>query len=126
MELPDSIPDLSLAISMFAMNHGLAVPEVTRTHLSAAMSQVSCVPKFSQACEALYAGLPAIADGDAAEAAAVLTGQLANFVATNFGTLSDDNRGLKIYAAMRRRVGETTTPDPSEDPAPLEHLVPTD
>jgi len=123
MQLYDSITELTLALTDFAITHALSLPETTRTALSAAMSQASCVPKFTESCEALYAALGSL-DGPVAEASAVLAGQLANFVAANFGTLSQDNRGLRIYAAMRRVVGETTGPDPSEDPAPLAQYLP--
>lgn len=118
MDLPNEIPALRTAIMVFSIAHGAGLAAYTREHLETAAGFTSPVDQFTMAAEALYAGIDDV-DPASADAACTLTGQLANFVGTMWGTMSVDGRGLAIYAAMRRRLGETEGPDPSEDPAPL-------
>lgn len=124
MILLTDIPALRSAIIAFYGAHGAALPGSTRGHIEAAAGVPSPVEQFTVTAEALYATLDDVTAGAARDAAAMMTGQLAWFVGATFGTMSLDDRGLRIYAAMRRRVGETTGPDPADDPAPLAEFVP--
>lgn len=129
MTLIDNIPALRTAISTFIAAHATALPEAIRTEVMEASGEPSCVPQFTRTAEALYAAVKAEGEaaltGDTRSAAATLSGQLANFVGTTFGTMSDDDRGVKIYRAMRRELGETTTPSSASDPALAEKFAPT-
>lgn len=124
MDLPNEIPALRSAIFTFYGLHQATLPAHTRGHIETAAGFPSPVDQFTIVAEALYAGLGDIEDEAALAAATTLTGQVANFVATMWGTMSLESRGLRIYAAMRRRLGETEGPDPSEDPVPLADYVP--
>lgn len=104
----------SAAVMFFIAQSGTTLPAHTLDHLSAYTP--SAVVRIVTACEALYA-----AADDLAEAGLTLCAQLARIAEENaFHVLPDEpDRWSGIVAAMRRRVGETTGPDPSEDPAPL-------
>lgn len=128
MLLPDNIADLRTAIGNFIADYQASMPTEIQTEILGAFAETSCVPQFTRTAEALYAAVKAdgadALTGPVRDAAATLAGQLANFVAVNFGTMSVDERGLKIYKAMRRELGETTTPSRSTDPALSEKFAP--
>lgn len=128
MDLTVEIPALKTAIVAFMTAHAAALPEAIRAEVMGATGEVSIVPQFTRTAEALYAavkmeGADALT-GETRKAAATLSGQLANFVGTNYGTMSVDDRGMKIYRAMRRELGETTTPAAANDPAVAEKFAP--
>jgi hypothetical protein len=107
------------AIMFFLAQHGATLPAHTLDHLSAYVP--SGVVRIVTAAEALYA-----AADDLTEAGWTLCAQLARIAEDNaFHVQADQpDRWAGIIAAMRRRVGETTGPDPSEDPAPLAQYLP--
>lgn len=104
----------SSAIMFFVAQNGAALPPHTLEHLSAYTP--SAVVRVVTACEALYA-----AADDLGEAGLTLCAQLARIAEENAFHVSveEPDRWSSIVAAMRRRMSETSTPDPSEDPAPL-------
>lgn len=128
MDLPDNIPALKTAIVGFLAAHAGALPEPIREEMMAATGEISVVPMFTRSAEAAYAAVKTEGEGAltgaARTAAAILAGQLANFVGSTFGTLSEGGRGLAIYRAMRRELGETTTPAVANDPAVAEKFAP--
>jgi len=122
MLLIDNIPALRTAIAEYTANHLAALPVEIRAEMIAASGEVSCVPQFTRTAEALYA---AVKNGDASlaggarEDTATLAGQLAHFVGVTFGTMSADDRGVKIYHAMMREIDGTDTPPVASDPSPV-------
>jgi hypothetical protein len=106
------------AVAAFIRDHGSEIPTVTFDALAA--YSPSGVDRVVSACEALYAAADALpADG------LTLCAQLARIAEENgFHALGQTPRAAGIVAAMRRRLGETTTPDPADDPPPIEDLVP--
>lgn len=128
MDLPDNIPALRTAIGAFNAGHSAALPAAIRDEIMAGFGESSCVTQFTRTAEALYAAVkadgPDALTGETRKAAATLAGQLANFVGVNFGTMSVDDRGMKIHRAMRRELGETTTPVAANDPAVAEQFAP--
>lgn len=106
------------ALAAFIRDHGAALPAVTFDALAA--YSPSGVDRIVSGCEALYAAADHLpADG------LTLCAQLARIAQENgFHALGQTPRAAAIIAAMRRRLGETETPDPSEDPEPIAELVP--
>lgn len=109
----------SSAIMFFIAQSGAALPAHTLDHLSAYTP--SAVVRIVTASEALYA----VAD-DLTETGWTLCAQLARVAEENaFHILPEEpDRWSGIVAAMRRRLGETETPDSSEDPVPLAQYLP--
>lgn len=106
------------ALAVFTRDHGAGLPPVTFDALAAYFP--SPVDRTVSVCEALYAA----ADSLGPEGW-TLCAQLARVAQDNgFHELGQTARGAGVIAAMRRRVGETTGPDPSEDPAPLAQYLP--
>jgi len=127
MNYIDNIPALRSAIMGFHIQYHAALAPLTAAALLEASGQPSVVDQVTRSVEALYAGLDAIADPVALDPAATLVGQLAAFSVTwwqNLSMADEPDRGQRILAAMRRRVGETTGPDPSENPLPRAELIP--
>jgi len=122
MEFITEIPALRSAVVAFCIMHGAGLAPYTRGYVETAAGYASPVDQFTAMAEILYAGIDDV-DPASADAACTMTGQLAQFVLTNYQTLSmgeEPDRGLRIVAAMRRRLGETPGPDPSTDPLPLD------
>lgn len=106
------------AVAAFIRDHGSEVPALTFDALAA--YSPSGVDRVVNGCEALYAAADHLPP-----AGLTLCGQLARIAEENgFHTLGQTDRAARIIAAMRRRLGETATPDPSADPAPVAELVP--
>lgn len=127
MEYLSDIPAIRSAIMTFQIFHSAQIAPMTAELLLQASAQPSVVDETTQTVEALYAGLEAISDPASLDAAATLIGQLAAFSITMWQNLSmaeEPGRGAGILAAMRRRLGETEGPDPSEDPLPRAVLIP--
>lgn len=106
------------AVAAFIRDHGAEIPAITFDALAA--YSPSGVDRIVSACEALYAAADHLpADG------LTLCAQLARIAEENgFHALGQTPRAAGIIAAMRRRLGETATPDPSADPAPYPELTP--
>lgn len=122
MDYLNDIPTLHSAMIGFHISHGAALPPTTAAALIEVAGRVSIVDQTTGVVEALYAALDAISEPSAQTAAATLVGQLAAFSITMWQNLSmaeEPDRGARILAAMRRRLGETVGPDPSTDPLPL-------
>lgn len=106
------------ALAAYTRDFGTALPAVTFDVVAAYCP--SPVERTVLVCDALYAA----ADYLDVEGW-TLCAQLARVAQDNgFNGLGSPERIAGIIAAMRRRVGETTGPDPSEDPAPLAQYVP--
>lgn len=116
--LEGGVAAVAPALAAYVRDHGAALPPVTFDVVAAFFP--SPVDRTVFVCEALYGA----ADSLAAEGW-TLCAQLARIAQDNgFHELGQTDRAAGVIAAMRRRVGETTGPDPSEDPAPLPQYVP--
>lgn len=106
------------ALAAFIRDHGAAIPAVTFGALAA--YSPSGVDRIVTACEALYAAADSLPpDG------LTLCAQLARIAEENgFHALGQTSRAPAIIAAMRRRLGETTGPDPAVDPPAIAELIP--
>jgi hypothetical protein len=106
------------AIAAFIRDHGAELPAVTFDALAA--YSPSGVDRVVNGCEALYAAADQLrTDG------LTLCAQLARLAEEHgFHALGQTARATGIIAAMRRRLGETETPDPADDPPANPDLIP--
>lgn len=105
-------------IAAFIRDHGSEIPVLTFDALAA--YSPSGVDRVVNGCEALYAAADRLPPAGLA-----LCAQLARIAEENgFHVLGQTPRAAMIIAAMRRRLGETATPDPADDPTPNPDLIP--
>lgn len=130
MDLLNSHTAAQTAIATFAANHAGALPDALRAKFIEATSSLSPVVQMCDTAELLYANAASIADSTAKAAAMTLAAQCAAWAAApgnsfhgmGQGGANGMSRGVAIYQAMARELGETAPagtnwPEPSDDPA---------
>ena len=124
MEQLNSHPAVDGAINAFFIGSGANLPASVRDKLMAATAAGSIVDRMVNVAETLYANRDVITNSSAKTAAMTLAAQCAIWAANpanNFhdmGAAGDSgvSRGVAIYWAMARELGETA-PTGSEWPA---------
>lgn len=116
------------AVAVFISQHLAAMPADPRAALLEAMGDPVPPTQFRDFVEALYAAIKTegaeAMTGEARQAAIFLAGQCVSLVVDRWGTMTDGGRGVAIKAALRRELGETTTPAVSADPAVAARFAP--
>ena len=135
MDLLNSHPDVQAAINTFSATYGAHLPPGVREKFLAAQDAAPPMV-MANVPEVLYANRALITDEATKTAAMTLAGQCALWCANpaNRFNLMDArteagvSRGVGIWWAMQRELGEPTQPgiawpDPSADPPPDESWI---
>jgi hypothetical protein len=122
MQTYDDMPTVVQAIGQHFYTRLDNMPEAVRPLLTSAFSRVSPVERAGLYCEVLYGSAPLLDASDRE-----VCGALAHFLGSPDRALWNmhvDERGRKIFAAMRRMNGEDGADQPeADDPLPLPQYV---